>query len=176
MFPGVVGQDKKNKRPYLRFWFAEWWKASSLFSPFKRRLFQLPILFSGEPRGRSDSPTANKKVHSGFCSENSQIKRIFLKAKQVGFLSFLLASGTNMYFVLPRNTEQADRRQPSSTFPVPTPGRTPILQRDTGVGNPRLITGAKGTGPREQRSNDMCRHEQKNVQGGSQCKAVLRNT
>lgn len=56
-----------------------------IFFFLKSRLFQLPILFSCEAQGRSDNPTKKKKVHPSFRSENSQIKRIFLKAKQVGF-------------------------------------------------------------------------------------------
>lgn len=31
MLPGVIRYDKKNERPYLCFWFAEWWKASLFF-------------------------------------------------------------------------------------------------------------------------------------------------
>lgn len=130
MLPGVGGDDKKNKRPYLCFWFARWWKASLLYFPSRGDSFNSQFCFH-ETQGRSDNSTGKKKKKSppSFRSENSQMKRIFLKSRQVGFSALYLPVKTNMYFVLSLNTEQVDRAERPSALFIHL-RRTPSLQKE----------------------------------------------
>lgn len=83
IFPGVIGYDKKNKGPYLCSWFARWWKASSFF-PQEYTVSTLNFVFR-EPQDISDNPMEREFRPAFILTENCHIKRIFLKAKQVGF-------------------------------------------------------------------------------------------
>lgn len=100
-----------------------------LFFPSRVDSFNSQFCFH-ETQGRSDNSTGKKKkVHPSFRSENSQMKRIFLKSKQVGFSALYLPVKTNMYFVLSLNTEQVDRAERPSVLFIHLRS-TPSLQRN----------------------------------------------
>lgn len=82
MLPGVIGYDEKNKSLTLTSDFPD--DEKIFFFHSRTHSFQLPILFSWEPQGRSDNNTMEKELIAAFIlTENSKIKRIFLKAKRV---------------------------------------------------------------------------------------------
>lgn len=91
MLPGAIRYDEKNERPYLCFWFAGWWKASSFFSPQQN---SFNSQFCLHERHKIDQKTQlkntkNSKIHLSFCSESRQIKRIFSEGKTGGFTPLL---------------------------------------------------------------------------------------
>lgn len=92
MLPGVGGDDKKNKRPYLCFWFARWWKASLLFFPSRVDSFNSQSCFH-ETQGRSDNSTGKKKKSPPQFSfwEQSDEKNIS-EVKTGGLFRFILTS------------------------------------------------------------------------------------